>query len=91
MIQIINVTDSGFVVLLNIVYYAILAVLLVLFMKSKNKQIESEEMLKLKSKLDDYEDKFSEIQEKMDIISVNLGLGSRMLSDGQTNKNKTSR
>jgi hypothetical protein len=85
MIQIIHVQDSGFLVLLNIFLYCILAVLAWKYITTRKSNIDSHLLISLNKKLDDLDNKLTDAQERIDTISIKVGMSARFINEKSDN------
>lgn len=87
MIQIIHVQDSGFLILLNIFLYSILGILVWKYLSYKKKEADSDVLLAVYQKLEDLSAKMAEAQERIDTISIKVGMTARFINE-KSDKNK---
>lgn len=87
MIQIIHVQDSGFLILLNIFLYSILGILAWKYLTYKKKEADSDVLLAVYQKLEDLSAKMAEAQERIDTISIKVGMTARFINE-KSDKNK---
>lgn len=87
MIQIIHVQDSGFLILLNIFLYSILGILAWKYLAYKKKEADSDVLLAVYQKLEDLSAKMAEAQERIDTISIKVGMTARFINE-KSDKNK---
>lgn len=87
MIQIIHVQDSGFLILLNIFLYSILGILAWKYLSYKKKEADSDVLLAVYQKLEDLSAKMAEAQERIDTISIKVGMTARFINE-KSDKNK---
>lgn len=87
MIQIIHVQDSGFLILLNIFLYSILGILAWKYITYKKKEADSDVLLAVYQKLEDLSAKMAEAQERIDTISIKVGMTARFINE-KSDKNK---
>jgi hypothetical protein len=81
MIQIIYVQDAGYVVLSNIILYGILAVLAWKYMKNKKANYSDSALVSLNSKIESFEAKLLDTQERIDTISIKVGMSARFINE----------